>query len=156
MPFLTSLSNRIFFASALLAVLSLGVAFSMTNFIVTRQAEADLGRDLDDAAGLVEQYRATVVQQVAQQARLIADLPKFKAAVELDHIPTLEPLAKGYQDEIAADLFVVTNRVGRVLTGLGLDASTPRNRRSCPRSRPACAARSRRRSGRRPSASCKW
>ncbi|MFN8060612.1 MAG: ATP-binding protein [Vicinamibacterales bacterium] len=124
MPFLTSLSNRIFFASALLAVLSLGVAFSMTNFIVTRQAEADLGRDLDDAAGLVEQYRATVVQQVAQQARLIADLPKFKAAVELDHIPTLEPLAKGYQDEIAADLFVVTNRVGRVLTGLGLDAST--------------------------------
>jgi signal transduction histidine kinase len=114
----TSLTNRIFVACALLAVVSLAVALFMVNGIITRQAEDALRRDLEDAAMLVGEYRASLVQQLTQQARLIADLPKLKAAVEADHAPTLAPIAHDYQREIAADLFVVSNRSGRALSWL--------------------------------------
>ena len=43
----SSLTNRIFLASTLLATLSLGVAFYFVNARVSAQAEADLRRDLD-------------------------------------------------------------------------------------------------------------
>lgn len=128
--FLTSLTNRIFLASALLVVLSLAVAFFIVNSTVTRDAEERLQRDLDDSAQLLEQYRQSAVRQLVQQARIIADLPKLKAAVELDHPPTVRPLALDYQRQIDADVFVVTNRQGAVLAGLGLgdveEASVPR------------------------------
>lgn len=117
--FLASLTNRIFLASALLVVLSLSFAFFIVNATVTREAEESLQRDLDESAHLLEQYREQALRQLVQQARLIADLPKLKAAVELDHAPTVRPLAIDYQRQIDADVFVVTNRLGTVLAGLG-------------------------------------
>jgi signal transduction histidine kinase len=117
--FLTSLTNRIFLASALLVVLSLSFAFIIVNATVTREAEGSLQRDLDESAQLLDQYRESAVRQLVQQAKIIADLPKLKAAVELDHAPTVRPLALDYQQQIDADVFVVTNREGSVLAGLG-------------------------------------
>ena len=54
----SSLTNRIFFATALLAVLSTSVAIYFVNRAVTRQAEGDLARGLEEAARLVEEYRS--------------------------------------------------------------------------------------------------
>jgi signal transduction histidine kinase len=116
---LASLTNRIFLASALLAVLSIGVAFWLVNVTVTSQAERELRRGLEEAGTLVEQYRALAVSQLAQQARLVADLPKFKAAVELDHPPTLAPLAADYARQITSALFLVVGRSGDVLADEG-------------------------------------
>ena len=42
----SSLTNRIFFATALLAVLSIAVAIAIVNVAVTRQAEAELRRSI--------------------------------------------------------------------------------------------------------------
>ena len=50
----SSLTNRIFFATALLAVLSMGVAIYIVNRAVTRQGEQELQRGIDEAATLVE------------------------------------------------------------------------------------------------------
>ena len=47
---LSSLSNRIFLASALLAVLSIGTALYLVNVVVTRQAEAELEESLSRPA----------------------------------------------------------------------------------------------------------
>ena len=55
---LSSLSNRIFLASALLAVLSIGTALYLVNVVVTRQAEAELEESLHEAGELVTQFQS--------------------------------------------------------------------------------------------------
>ena len=114
-----SLTNRIFFATALMAVLSIGLAIYVVNVAVTRQAEDELRRGLEDAATLVEHNRDLLVEQFAREARLIADLPKLKAAVGVDHAPTVRPIAEDYQQQIGSDVFVVTNADGTVLAQIG-------------------------------------
>ena len=116
---LSSLSNRIFLASALLAVLSIAAAVFVVNLTVTRSAEADLERSLDEAGRLVESFQALLFQHLVREASLIADLPKLKAAVDVDHAATLQPIAEDYARTIHADVFVVTNRRGAALGIVG-------------------------------------
>jgi hypothetical protein len=56
---------------------------------------------------------------VARTARLIADLPKFKAVVEIGDRPTLMPIAADYQEQAGADLLIVTGRTGEQLALVG-------------------------------------
>lgn len=124
MSLLSSLSNRIFLASALLTVLSIGVAVFVINRTATARAEEDLERSLEEAGTLVEQFQSLLFEHLVREARLIADLPKLKAAVDVDHEPTVQPLAADYRTQIDADLFLVTNRDGRTL-GLAEDLGMP-------------------------------
>jgi signal transduction histidine kinase len=124
MSLLSSLSNRIFLASALLTVLSIGVAVFVINRTATVRAEEDLERSLEEAGTLVEQFQSLLFEHLVREARLIADLPKLKAAVDVDHEPTVQPLAADYRAQIDADLFLVTNRDGRTL-GLAEDLGLP-------------------------------
>ena len=101
MKLLSSLTNRIFLATALVAVLSIGVAIYLVNVAVTSQAEEELRRGLEEAATLVEHHRTLLFDHLTREARLIADLLKLKAAVETDHAPTVAPLADDYQRQIA-------------------------------------------------------
>lgn len=116
---LRSLSNRIFVASAALAVCSVLAAVWLVNRTVTTRTEQEIERGLVEASALVDEYRRLSTSQLAQAARLIADLPKFKAAVELDDPPTVAPLAEDYRQQLDADLFVVVGRRGRVLARQG-------------------------------------
>jgi signal transduction histidine kinase len=119
MALLSSLSNRIFLASAMLAVLSIAAAVFVVNRTVTRSAEADLERSLEEAGRLVEQFQSLLFGHLVREARLIADLPKLKAAVDVDHAPTLQPLAEDYANQIGADMFLVTNRRSQPLGVVG-------------------------------------
>ena len=114
-----SLTNRIFLSTALIAILSIGLSIYVVNGAVRRQAEDELRRGLDDAARLVEYNRDLLFEQFAREARLIADLPKLKAAVGVNHPPTVQPIAEDYQAQIGSDVFVVTNALGEVLTQIG-------------------------------------
>ena len=76
---LGSLTNRIFLASTLLAMVSIGFAVYFVSSRMTSETEAELQRDLREAATLVDQQRATLFDTFTRTARLIADLPKFKA-----------------------------------------------------------------------------
>ena len=118
-----SLTNRIFLATALMAVLSIGLAIYVVNVAVTRQTEDELRRGLDDVATLVEHNQDLLFEQFAREARLIADLPKLKAAVGVNHPPTLRPIAEDYQAQIGSDVFVVTNANGTVPCTPGLFTS---------------------------------
>ena len=120
----SSLTNRIFLASTLLATLSLGAVFYVVNAAVSAQAEADLRRDLADAATLVEQQRATLTETFTRMARLIADLPKLKAAVETRDPSTIQPIADEYRGVInpdVPDVFVVGDPRGVALASSGID-----------------------------------
>ena len=110
-----SLTNRIFLSTALIAILSIGLSIYVVNGAVRRQAEDELRRGLNDAARLVEYNRDLLFEQFAREARLIADLPKLKAAVGVNHPPTVQPIAEDYQAQIGSDVFVVTNALGEVL-----------------------------------------
>ena len=97
MRFLGSITNRIFLASALLAMLSIGAAVYFVSARITAQTEIELQGDLNEAATLVDDQRRTQFENFARTARLIADLPKLKAAVDIADRPTLAPIAADYQ-----------------------------------------------------------
>jgi len=123
MRMLGSLTNRIFLASALLAMLSIGAAVFLISGRMTRETEAELQRDLTEAATLVSEQRRTQFENVARIALLIADLPKFKAVVELADPPTLKPIAADYRLQAGADLLMVTDSRGTLLAQAGEPAT---------------------------------
>jgi signal transduction histidine kinase len=89
------------------------------NVRVTAEAERELQRGLDEAATLLDQHRATLLDTYTLLARTVADLPKLKAAVATDDAPTVRPVAEDYHRQLKAALLVVTNRAGRVLAAIG-------------------------------------
>jgi signal transduction histidine kinase len=115
----SSLTNRIFLACALLAMLSLGFAFYFVNARATGAAEAALEQDLTNAAELVEQQRASRLDQFTTMARLVADAPALKAAIETGDPPTVQPFADDYLQQVKADLFMVVDRHGFLLASSG-------------------------------------
>jgi hypothetical protein len=72
MPIALSLSNRIFLACTVLAILSLGFAFSFVNARAVDEAEAALRRELVDAASLVDENCANLTDTFTRLARLVA------------------------------------------------------------------------------------
>jgi signal transduction histidine kinase len=120
-PLLASLRSRVFTAMAIVAVLPIAVATVVVTRRLTTQAEADLGRGLEEAARLVVQYHQTRLDTAKERAALVADLPKLKAAVATADPPTIEPLARDYRSRVRADVFVVADGEGRTLVALGAD-----------------------------------
>jgi signal transduction histidine kinase len=114
----SSLTNRIFVASALLAVVSIAIGIYNVNTAVSAQAERELLRGLAEARLLIEENRRAQVETFTTQARLIADLSRLKAAVAEGDANTAKPIVEQYQRELKADLFLVTDRQGRVLARL--------------------------------------
>ncbi len=119
MKILSSLTNRIFLASSALAVLSIAAAVYFVSRTTTRQAEAELQRGLLEAGTLVDQQCATLVQTLTVMARLVADDPRLKAAVDTGDPPTVQPLARDYHEQLDAALLVLTSRSGTVLAETG-------------------------------------
>ena len=116
-----SLTNRIFFATALLAVLSISVAVYVVNRAVTLRADQETQRSIDEAAKLVDQYRKFSFDAFGRDARFVADLPVLKAATAERDPATVAPIAKEYQSQLTnADLFAIADNTGRILVRLGL------------------------------------
>jgi signal transduction histidine kinase len=117
----SSLTNRIFFATALLAVLSISVAIYIVNRAVTAQGEQELQRGINEAATLVEAYRKLLFENVGLNARLVADIPVLKAAVDTHDPATVDQIAREFQSLLpyAQPLFAIADNRGQVLARLG-------------------------------------
>jgi signal transduction histidine kinase len=123
MTIVASLRGRIFFASALLAVLSCGIALYVVNKRVTREAERALRRDILNTGAIVDQLRTTRTETYTITARLIADSPTLKAAVDTKDPATVQlELGKVGEQLRSANLLLVTNAKGDILFTSG-DAS---------------------------------
>lgn len=119
MTIFSSLTNRIFVASAVLTVVAIAVAVYRVNVAVTAQAENELHRGLDEAGTLLEEYRTALFEHYAREARLVADLSDVKAALDSEDPPTVQPIAEKYQQAIGSDLFLMTDPIGRLLADAG-------------------------------------
>jgi signal transduction histidine kinase len=119
MNILASLRSRIFLASAVLAMLCIGVAIYLVNVTVTQEAERTLEREIVATGAQIDQLRAERTRTFTLMARLIADLPKLKAAVETNDPPTVQDVALDYQSQLNASLVLVTNRHGDLLFTAG-------------------------------------
>lgn len=124
MRLLSSLRSRIFLASAMLTVLSIGAAIYLVSVRVTREAENSLRREIDTTGTLVAQFRTTRTQSFTMLARLIADAPKLKAAVDTNDPPTVQDIADDYQAQLDSSVLLVTNRKGEVLATVGTSPRT--------------------------------
>ena len=76
------------------AMLSLGFAFYFVNARATSEAEAELRRGLNEAGKLVDPEPRCADRHLTRLARLVADLPKLKAAVATGDPPTVQPLGR--------------------------------------------------------------
>ncbi len=119
MNLFASLTNRIFFASAILTVVAIAVAVYRVNVAVTTQAENELRRGIDEAGTLLEEYRTRLFEQYARDGALVADLSNMKAAMTTLDPPTVEPIAARYQKQIDCDVLLVTDPSGAVLAESG-------------------------------------
>lgn len=122
MAVLGSLTNRIFLASALLAALSIGAALFFVRARLTTETEQALDRDLQTAANIVDQQQQALFENFTTSARLLADLPRFKAAVDTGHGPTVQPIAEDYQEQLGSDFLQVRDRRGDLLATVGDEA----------------------------------
>jgi len=141
MTWLGSLTNRIFLATAALAVVSIGAAVYFVSHATRAQAEAELQRGLIEAGALVDQQCATLVQTLRVMARLVADDPRLKAAVDTGDPPTVRPLARDYRQQLQAALLVLTGKDGGVLAAAGELGATPAAIAALPEIRHALAGR---------------
>jgi signal transduction histidine kinase len=119
MSLFSSLTNRIFLASALLVLGAIGVAIYRLNVSVTAQAEADLRAGLAEAATLVDELSKAEFADFVVKGRLLARQPTLNAAVTTDHPPTVQPVAEGFQAQVGFDVFVVAGREGQILAQAG-------------------------------------
>jgi signal transduction histidine kinase len=119
MRLLSSLRSRIFLASALLALLSIAVAIYLVSVRVTGELEASLHRQMAATRSLVEQLRTDRTRTFTMMARLIADAPKLKAAVDTNDPATVQNTANDYQVQLNSNLLLITSRTGQVLATVG-------------------------------------
>jgi two-component system sensor histidine kinase HydH len=119
MKILSSLRSRMFLASAALAMLCIGMATYLVSVRVTEEAERTLEREIIATGAQVDWLRTERTQMFVLMARLIADLPKLKAALGTDDPTTVEGVAGEYKAQLGASLVLLTNQRGQVLYGAG-------------------------------------
>ncbi len=116
----SSLTNRIFLGAALLVILSIAAAVYLVNVTVTSQAERELRRELEEAGAVVDEYRTLLFGHFLREARLLADLPKLKAALATRDAATVQQPADDYREQIDSDVLILTGPAGEVLAASGL------------------------------------
>ena len=141
MKTLSSLRSRIFMASALLAVLSIGAAIYVVSVRATREAENALQREILATRALVEQLHQTRAETFTMRATLIAGDPRLKAAVDTNDPATVQNVANEYLDQFKSNLLLVTHRSGGLLAVVGASPATAQTVASQPTVRDAIAGR---------------
>jgi signal transduction histidine kinase len=111
MPAFRSLSNRLFLVMVLLSLASIGGAMLFVSARLTREHDRALAVRLEETITLVERHRRLLLDTSTHLARLVADLPKLKAALATD-LATVAPIVASYREEIGADVLVVSDAAG--------------------------------------------
>jgi signal transduction histidine kinase len=141
MNLLSSLRSRIFLTTILLAFVSIGIAVWVVSVNVTREAENALQREIVRTGDLVEQLRTTRAETYTILAKLIADAPKVKAALDTNDPATVQKVLDEYPSQLQSSLLLVTGKTGAVLATVGASSRTASIMANQPSVRDALAGR---------------
>lgn len=122
MKITASLTTRVFLACASLVTLALALGVGYLYWRTSRDAATESRSAITESAAIVGEYQASLTDSLSRTARLVADLPKLKAAVETADPPTVQPLADDYRQELGADLLIISGRLGQALARSGTSA----------------------------------
>jgi signal transduction histidine kinase len=137
---LGSLSNRLFLVCVVLTTASIGAAMLFVSARLTREHDRALATRLDETITLVERQRRLGLEASTRLARLVADLPKLKAALATSDAATVAPIVSSYRDEIGADVLIVSEADGVPLFTAGDVRGDVASHRMAPPSAPSSAA----------------
>jgi len=115
----SSLTNRIFVGTALLVVIAIAASVYRVNLTVSGQAEVELQRELAGAGQVVEEYQRSLFGHFLREARLLADLPRLKAAVATRDPATVQGPVDEFREQIDSDILLVTGPDGMPLAASG-------------------------------------
>ena len=106
-------------ATSLASVLLLSIAL-----LAKREINASVRSDVHATGGLLGRFIEDRNVTLKQQCVLLAKQPVLKGVIGTDNPATVLYTARGYRDQIHADVVVVTDRYGRVLAAT--DGTAPR------------------------------
>jgi len=111
----SSLQNRMFMTTALVALISVASAIPFVAGRITREGEVELHRSLIEAAEHAERHHVARLETLTLVARLIADLPILKAAIDTGDGATVQLEAEQYRGQAKADVLEITeSRVSQI------------------------------------------
>lgn len=126
---LGSLTNRLFLVCVALSIASIGAAMLFVSARLTREHERATATRQAETVALVERQRHLLVDTSTRLSRLVADLPKLKAALTTRDAATIAPIVSSYREDLGADVLIISDDLGRALYTAG-DARGPVSTRS--------------------------
>jgi hypothetical protein len=111
--------SRVFLATALLAMLGVGIALSLVNRRITADVEHAIEHDITTAAAEADELRAERARGFALMTRFLADLPRLKTGIEANDPTIVKDLLGGYQAQMHAGFVLVTNKAGDLVYASG-------------------------------------
>jgi hypothetical protein len=111
--------SRVFLATALLAMLGVGIALSLVNRRITEDAEHAIEHEITTAAAQADALRAERARGFAVMTRFIGDLPRLKTGIEANDPTIVRDILGGYQGQMNAGFVLVTNKMGDLLYASG-------------------------------------
>lgn len=113
------LKLKIIISITLLIILILSSNFIAIRYFARKLYFNELISELKNAQTIFEGHQKIKKDNLISQAILIADLPKFKASIETNDIPTIRNVAESYQYLIPNDFILITDHSGNILTRMG-------------------------------------
>jgi signal transduction histidine kinase len=116
---LGSLTNRLFVVCVALSIASIGAAMLFVSARLTREHDRTTAARQAETVALVERQRQALLDTSTRLSRLVADLPKLKAALATGDAATIAPIVASYREDVGADALIVSDEAGRALFSAG-------------------------------------
>jgi signal transduction histidine kinase len=116
---LGSLTNRLFVVCVAVSIASIGAAMFFVSARLTREHDRATATRLAETVALVERQRQALLDTSTRLSRLVADLPKLKAALATGDAATIAPIVASYREDVGADALIVSDEAGRALFSAG-------------------------------------
>jgi len=113
------LRTKILVPVAGLILLVVVASLAIVNYVVRRQVIANVSTDLERAQQVFDRSRQRQLRVLIERARIIAETPYLKAAVETTDPSTVQGISDELLASVPGNLLIVTNENGRVLARVG-------------------------------------
>ncbi len=113
------LRTKILFPAAGVILVVVFASLAIINYLVRRQVLNTMSQDLARGRQVFHELQERQLELLAERSLVVAETPYLKAAVETGDARTVQGVAEQVYDLVRSDLFIITDREGRVLAQVG-------------------------------------